>query len=147
MSPNSGFPGFGDTAPLDIAEFSSATTEALIQRIADGSFDAWADTAARVGYCANPVRLVGSSNTVDAATGQVLDTFSSDQSPLGVVYRPCGNRRADVCPSCSRVYARDTFELIRWRRYQRKVDGPGGLSTSLTCRMPTGPRCWNSGDR
>ena len=113
VSPNSGFPGFGDTAPLDIAEFSSATTEALIQRIADGSFDAWADTAARVGYCANPVRLVGSSNTVDAATGQVLDTFSSDQSPLGVVYRPCGNRRADVCPSCSRVYARDTFEMLR----------------------------------
>lgn len=113
MSPNSGFPGFGDTAPLDVAEFSSATTEALIQRITDGSFDAWADTAARVGYCAQPVRLVGSSTTVDATTGQVLDTFSSDQSPLGVVYRPCGNRRADVCPSCSRVYARDTFEMLR----------------------------------
>lgn len=113
VSPNSGFPGFGDTAPLNIAEFSSATTEALIQRITDGSFDAWAETAARVSYCARPVRLVGSSTTVDATTGQVLDTFSSDQSPLGVVYRPCGNRRADVCPSCSRVYARDTFEMLR----------------------------------
>ena len=113
VSPNSRFPGFGDTAPLDISAFSAATTEALVQRVADGSFDAWAETAARVGYCARPVRLVGSSTTVDPSTGQVLNTFSSDQSPLGVVYRPCGNRRADVCPSCSRVYARDTFEMLR----------------------------------
>ena len=25
----------------------------------------------------------------------------------------CGNRRASECPSCSRVYAADTFHLIR----------------------------------
>lgn len=33
--------------------------------------------------------------------------------PLGVVFKPCGNRRAHLCPSCSQTYARDTFELIR----------------------------------
>ncbi|MGV0992893.1 MAG: replication initiator [Mycobacterium sp.] len=85
----------------------------MIARIADGSFDAWADTASRVGFCAKPVRLVGGSVTVEATTGRVLDTFSSDSAPLGVVYRPCGNRRADVCPACSRTYARDTFEMLR----------------------------------
>lgn len=26
---------------------------------------------------------------------------------------PCGNRRAHVCPACSRTYAADTFQLIR----------------------------------
>jgi hypothetical protein len=30
-----------------------------------------------------------------------------------VVYRPCGNRRADACPAWSRVYARDTFAMVR----------------------------------
>ena len=139
VSPDSGFPGFGDTAPLDIAEFSLVTTEALIQRIADGSFDAWAETAARVGYCAHPVRLVGSSTTVDAETGQVLDTFSSDQSPLGVVYRPCGNRRADVCPSCSRVYARDTFEMLRAGLVGGKTVSTGVASNPVLFATFTAP--------
>ena len=42
-----------------------------------------------------------------------MESFSSSQSPDGIVRVPCGNRRADKCPACSRVYARDTFELIR----------------------------------
>jgi hypothetical protein len=84
-----------------------------VDRLRDGTFQDWADTAAGVNYCTRPVRLVGSSLTVDAITGEVLDTFASRHAPLGVVYRACGNRRADVCPSCSRTYARDTFAMIR----------------------------------
>lgn len=113
MSPNAVFSGFGDTAPLDIAALGPATTTDMVQRIADGSFDAWADTASKVSFCTRPVRLVGGSATIEASTGRVLDTFSSDLAPLGVVYRPCGNRRADVCPACSRTYERDTFEMLR----------------------------------
>ena len=82
-------------------------------RLVDGSFSAWSDTAAAVGYCARPVRLVGSSLTVDTSTGEVVGSFSSADAPLGVLHRACGNRREDVCPSCSRVYARDTFAMIR----------------------------------
>jgi hypothetical protein len=109
----SGFPGFGEAAPLDLSGLPDGAGPDLVSRLLDKTFEAWNDTAARVGFCARPVRLVGSSTTVDAATGEVLGSFASADAPLGVLYRACGNRRADGCPPCSRVYARDTFELIR----------------------------------
>jgi hypothetical protein len=107
------FPGFGEAAALDLSGITRAGEAALVARLRDGSFEAWADTAARVGYCARPIRLIGSSTTVDTTTGEVVGEFSSRDAPLGVLHRPCGNRRAEVCPSCSRVYARDNFELVR----------------------------------
>lgn len=104
------FHGFGEGSPLDL---SGASPAALGTRLRDGTFGAWAESAAAVRYCTQPVRLVGSSRTFDATTGEQLSTFSSDQTPLGVLYRACGNRRADICPSCSRTYARDTFVMLR----------------------------------
>jgi hypothetical protein len=108
-----GFPGFGEGAPLDLSGLTAAAEAGIISRLRDGTFDAWAQAAASVGYCLRPVRLFGSSITIDVGTGEVLATFSSRETPLGVWYRPCGNRRAEECPYCSRVYARDTFEMIR----------------------------------
>ncbi|HSX69047.1 replication initiator [Nocardioides sp.] len=112
-SPSASFWGFGDGAPLELPNMTPAAEAAIVSRLLDGSFDKWADTAAQVGNCANPIRLVGSSSTVDTRTGEVVGTFSSNDAPLGVLYVPCGNRRAEVCPACSRRYARDTFELLR----------------------------------
>jgi hypothetical protein len=109
----SGFPGFGDGAPLDLSGLSPAGERAVVARLVDGSFPEWSDAASAVGYCARPVRLVGSSVTVNTATGEVVDSFSSADAPLGVLHRACGNRREQMCPSCSRVYARDTFAMIR----------------------------------
>lgn len=106
------FPGFGESAPLDVP-MNEHVTAGLVTRLTNGTWEAFADTAASVGYCTNPVRLTGSSTTVDKSTGEVLSTFASTDAPLGVLYRRCGNRREHVCPSCSRLYARDTFELIR----------------------------------
>lgn len=110
---HSGFPGYGEGAPLDLSDLTSEQLAAVRGRLVDGTFDAFADTAVQVGYCTRPVRLVGQSETFDPATGEVVSRFDSDGLPLGVLYRPCGNRRADVCPSCSRTYARDTFAMIR----------------------------------
>jgi len=107
------FPGFGEGAPLDLSGLNETAERAVVGRLLDGTFNAWANTAASVGYCARPVRLVGSSVTVDQASGEVVGSFSSADAPLRVLHRPCGNRRASVCPSCSRVYARDTFAMIR----------------------------------
>jgi hypothetical protein len=107
------FPGFGEDAPLNLSHLSPAAETGILDRFRDGTLDAFTDTAARVGYCARPVRLHGGCLTVDTTTGEVLDSFISTEAPLGMVYRPCGNRRAEVCPSCSRVYARDTFAMIR----------------------------------
>ncbi|MCL2453997.1 MAG: hypothetical protein FWD18_01650 [Micrococcales bacterium] len=107
------FPGFGETAPLDLPDLTPQAAAGVVARIADGSMDSFAAAAASVRHCVRPVRLVGSSVTIAAATGEVLSQINSADQPLGVLWRPCGNRRADVCPACSRLYARDTFEVVR----------------------------------
>jgi hypothetical protein len=112
-SPSTGFPGFGEGAPLDLPDLTSAQQQAVVARLVDGSFGDWSEAAAGVGYCARPVRLVGNSMTIDATTGEVLSSFSSNNAPLGMLYRACGNRRDSVCPACSRTYARDTYAMIQ----------------------------------
>ena len=107
------FWGFGDGAPLELPGLTPAAEAGVVARLLDGSFSDWADTAASVNNCVTPIRLVGRSETFSTRTGEVVGTFSSEDAPLGVLYVPCGNRRAAVCPPCSRVYARDTFELLR----------------------------------
>ncbi len=92
---------------------SAAAEQAMIRRITDHSFGAFADTAAAVNNCARPIRLVGHSDTIDPATVEIVGTFSSAETPLGLLYRPCGSGRADICLSCSRTYARDTFAMIK----------------------------------
>lgn len=104
-------PGAGVLPDLDLSILPDAAQEAAQSRIGAGSWSAWTDAARRVQWCSHPVRLRGSSVTVDTASGVVENFSSSDAS--GEVRVPCGNRRADRCPACSRVYARDTFELIR----------------------------------
>lgn len=107
------FAGYGPDAPLDLGTVPDSAWAGIVARLTDGTMDAFADTAAGVGHCSAPVRLHGQSWTVDRATGEVLGEFRSQDQPLGVLHVPCGNRRADVCPACSRLYARDTFEVIR----------------------------------
>ncbi|GAB3881077.1 replication initiator [Terrabacter terrigena] len=103
----------GEGQPLDLGHLDAATEAQVIARLLSRDFDAWSEAASRVGHCAKPVRLHGHCDTVDAATGEVLSSFSSTDGPLGVLHVRCGNRRAAECPSCSRVYAADTFHLIR----------------------------------
>lgn len=57
--------------------------------------------------------LHGTSTTIAATSGEVLGTYPSQSEPLGSLHVRCGNRRASVCPSCSRLYAADTFQMIR----------------------------------
>lgn len=107
------FPGHGEGAPLDLPELGAEDAAALAARLVSGSWNDYAAAASSVSYCSNPVRLQGSSATVDRETGEVLGTFRSDEAPLGFLFKACGNRRERVCAACSRVYARDTFEMIR----------------------------------
>lgn len=104
------FAGFGEGAPLDVSDIDPA---AIAARFRDGTIHDLEDALAGVGNCAHPIRLRGSSHTVDRRTGEVLRAFDSRDLPGQELHVPCGNRRASKCPACSRVYARDTFELIR----------------------------------
>ena len=68
----------------------------LIRRAASASFETWWKKVEEAGFCANPIHLVGG------------DGFGRDHR----VFTRCNNRRAMVCPSCSDLYARDTWQLI-----------------------------------
>ncbi len=67
----------------------------------------------RLRGCTSPVQLTGYSATLNADTGEALHVFTTHDHPTGRVLVPCGNRRASRCPPCSRLYAADTFHLIR----------------------------------
>ncbi len=97
---------------LKLAELSPEVSQLVLARLSK-DFRAWTDALARLGNCVRPVRLRGTSDRIDLATGAVLSSFSSADHALGVVHVRCGNRRASKCPSCSRLYAADMFHLIR----------------------------------
>ena len=113
LAPSQPFAGFGEDAGLDLPPVTPRVEQQIIDRLLSRDFDAWSDAAARVGHCAHPVKVAGHSTRVDTSTGEILSTYSTRGEALGVLHLRCGNRRAAVCPSCSRLYAADTFQLIR----------------------------------
>jgi hypothetical protein len=76
-------------------------------------YDAWLRHVMPAAGCTHPIRLAGQLATIEADTGRLLDVRATEDLPDGVIYTPCGNRRANVCPSCAETYRRDAYELIR----------------------------------
>lgn len=74
----------------------SPTIDQAVRRAASMGFESWWRKAESVGFCAHPIQLVGT------------DEFGREQ----VVWVRCNNRRKQVCPSCSDLYARDTWQLV-----------------------------------
>jgi hypothetical protein len=68
----------------------------LVERASSPGFEGWWARLSGVGYCASPVHLAG--QRPDGSAAQVMGR--------------CKNRRASVCPSCSRLYAGDTWQLV-----------------------------------
>ncbi len=68
----------------------------MVRRVASPGFESWWRRAEHVGFCANPIHLSG------------IDMFGRQHQVLS----RCNNRRAVACPSCSDLYARDTWQLI-----------------------------------
>ncbi|MCH0558291.1 replication initiator [Streptomyces sp. MUM 16J] len=65
------------------------------------------------GGCTHPVHLSGSTTTVDGTTGEILHHYDTHDEPGERLLVRCRNRRATVCPACSRLHAGDTFHLVR----------------------------------
>src|SRR4051812_22032010 len=74
-----------------------------------GRYERWVD---RAHGCRARVRLRGVSRDVDAPTGEVVREFTTHGEPDGVLLKPCGNRRAHACQSCSEVYRGDAWQLV-----------------------------------
>jgi hypothetical protein len=68
----------------------------MMRRACSPGFDTWWRRAGSAGFCANPIQLTGT------------DEFGRER----IVWVRCNNRRATVCPSCSDLYARDTWQLV-----------------------------------
>ena len=109
------------TAPAALPEsirlgWMSRSTDVRLQAIARAArpdYPAWLHHVRPAAGCARPIRLAGTSHTVEADTGRVLSTMDTADLPDGVVYKPCGNRRESVCPTCSDRYKRDAYQVVR----------------------------------
>ncbi|GAB3960908.1 plasmid replication initiator protein [Actinoallomurus acanthiterrae] len=89
-----------------------AEVQAAIQRAAMPDFARWQQMISATGGCSQPIRLQGERLTLDADTGELIESYSTNDEPTGYLLTACGNRRASRCPACAEVYRDDTYHLI-----------------------------------
>ncbi len=99
--------------PLDLRHVISPAIRDLIELVNLDDFDRVREQVEGVAGCTRPIQLVGSTATLDAATQKILRAYNTTDEPTGRLLIACGNRRATRCPSCSRLYAADTYQLIK----------------------------------
>jgi len=82
-------------APNPLGIIDDELVEQIIRRASSSTFDEWWSRVLASGHCAHPVRV-------------------TRLTPDGVatVFLRCKDRRASVCPSCSALYASDTWHLV-----------------------------------
>ena len=102
------------------------TVGEIVRRAGRPDFDRWADQVARCGHCSRPVRLRGRV-VGRGSDGRRREVYSTDREPDRVLLVRCGNRRASVCPSCSREYAGDMWQLL----YAGAAGGRKGVPESV----------------
>jgi replication initiator protein RepSA len=102
-------PHRGDQPPID----SHSARATAIRRAARPDYHRWLDHVSSLRGCERPIRLAGHLHTLNPTTGEILSSRSTESLPDGVIYLPCGDRRASVCPACAETYRADTYHLIR----------------------------------
>jgi hypothetical protein len=85
----------------------------LLRRAGSPDLQKWLAHTAGARGCHHPVRLTGQLHTVEPDTGRILQSRHTVDLPDGVIYVPCGDRRASVCPPCAETYRADTYQLIK----------------------------------
>ncbi|MGO2519192.1 MAG: replication initiator [Microbacterium sp.] len=80
-------PEFGDLGTEMIGQ--------LLTRASSSTYSAWWARVTASGYCAHPIHLT-----------------RHDSAGASMIYARCKNRRSTVCPSCSDLYAGDTWHLV-----------------------------------
>ena len=93
MDAHTNDPGTQSGRPRPSAE--QRLVSEIVRRVSSGGYETWWGKVAAAGYCAAPIQL---SRTNHGAESTVLVR--------------CKNRRQAVCPSCSDLYAGDTWHLV-----------------------------------
>ena len=97
-----------------IGKLSDRTLGAeLLERASRDDYQEWLNGSLSAAGCVRPIRLRSAMRDVDLATGEVVHALDTDDTPDGMIYLPCGDRRASVCPLCAEIYRADTYQLIR----------------------------------
>lgn len=99
------------TTPGTVVDVDTVISQ-MVRRASTAGFDQWWRRAESVGFCAHPIQLAG------------VDRFGRAQ----VVWTRCNNRRAHICPSCSDLYARDTWQLVHAGAAGGRHNVPAGVS-------------------
>ncbi|MDX3671254.1 plasmid replication initiator protein [Streptomyces europaeiscabiei] len=89
------------------------TDRDAIRLAQDPRFARWIEQITATGGCAHPVHLTGSTTTLDGTTSEIVHHYDTRTEPGERLLVRCRNRRASVCPACSRLHAGDTFHLVR----------------------------------
>ena len=107
-------PGLRPTRPVVGSPGSfTGRDESAFHRATTPDYFGWLDHVKAAAGCSHPIRLAGEVATIDRTTGQLLASTATADLPDGEIYKPCGNRRHAVCPSCARTYQRDAYQLLR----------------------------------
>ena len=99
--------------PLDLRHVISPGLRDLVELANTDDFDRVTEQVRDLRGCTRPVNLHGWTITTDQTTKQVIRSYRSEDEPSGRLLTTCGNRRASRCPACSRLYAADTYHLIK----------------------------------
>jgi len=91
-------------------EVTDQVVNELVDR-AGNNYDRWIEQVGHTGYCVKPIRLVGRTEQVDAATGEVRVAYDTNKEPDGSLLIACGDRRESRCPSCAARYRGDAFQI------------------------------------
>lgn len=97
---------------LAVVDVPTPVQRETLARTTSPDFDEWLRHAQSARGCARPVRLRGTTVTLDGRTGEVLAEMDTTTRPDGLLYKPCGTRRAAICPACAETYRADTYHLL-----------------------------------
>lgn len=101
------------TRELNLRHVISPAVRDLIELANLTDLDRVREQVTRLGGCSAPVNLVGWTETRDTKTDTVIRAYATADEPTGRLLTACGNRRSSRCPACSRIYAADTYHLVR----------------------------------
>lgn len=86
------------------------TAREVMRRLVSPEYRRWRRQVRGAGFCHRPVRVAG-ERFRDGTNGREV-LFSTQGEPDHALLIRCGNRRASVCPPCSREYKGDVWHLL-----------------------------------